>query len=588
MASRFVWYSLVSMPLFSSLAIAPTLPSAAQTADTIHADESTINIDDVPKRADLSSDDLVASSYDDVDSPVHLPDEPLSNRWSDGVSPFNGSISAPEYRVESASSDEAEDASDASRLDVERPAMAQITSVSRLSDVQSTDWAYQALRSLVERYGVIVGYPDGTFRGNRSLSRYEFAVAVLAALDRITELIDQGLADRVERDDLDTLLRLQTEFAADLALLGGRMRSLESRTALIEANRFSITTKLSGEAIFAFSGRSGVDEDNRTVFRDRVRLDLVTSFTGYDQLNTRLVAGSARPFNAASAFDAVDAGTSEGSLVPRIRGNTDNDLELDWLAYRFPVGDRLDAYVSATGGIHSDYVPSTFSPLFDDFDGGNGSISAFSQESPIYRIGGGAGAAISIFLADDSLALTASYLADDAADPTPGQGLFNGDYAALGQITFLPGDRLQIGATYIHGYHTEDNAIFDLGQGDEFFVGTVPANAAHIELGTSAVTNSYGVQASYQVNSRFTVHAFGGYTDVIFVDQGNGEVWYYGVGFGFPDLLLPGSLGGLMRGVEPYLGGVEGVDLTVENDTSVHLEAFYKLRLSDFISITPG
>ncbi|MGJ3245398.1 MAG: iron uptake porin [Elainellaceae cyanobacterium] len=553
MASRFVRYSLVSMPLFSSLAIAPTLPSAAQ----------------------------------DVDSPVHLQDEPLSNRWSEEISRFNSSISTPEYRVESASSDRSED-SVPSSLNVERPAMAQITSVSQLSDVQPTDWAYQALRSLVERYGVIVGYPDGTFRGNRSLSRYEFAAAVLAALDRINELIDQGLADRVERNDLDTLLRLQTEFAADLALLGGRMRSLESRTTLIEENQFSTTTKLRGEAIFAFSGRAGGDEDNRTVFRDRVRLNLITSFTGQDQLNTRLVAGNARPFNAASSFDAVDAGTAEGSLVPRVRGNTDNDVELDWLAYRFPIGDRLDAYVSATGGIHSDYVPSTFSPLFDDFDGGNGSISAFSQESPIYRIGGGAGAAISVFFADDMLALTAGYLADDAADPTPGQGLFNGDYAALGQITVLPGDRLQIGATYIHGYHTEDNAIFDLGQGDEFFVGTVPANAAHIELGTSAVTNSYGLQASYQVNSRFTVHAFGGYTDVIFADQGNGEIWYYGVGFGFPDLLLPGSLGGLMIGVEPYLGGVEGVDLAVENDMSVHLEAFYKLRLSDFISITPG
>jgi hypothetical protein len=42
--------------------------------------------------------------------------------------------------------------------------MAQVNSVSELVDVQPTDWAYQALKSLVERYGVVTGYPDGTFR----------------------------------------------------------------------------------------------------------------------------------------------------------------------------------------------------------------------------------------------------------------------------------------------------------------------------------------------------------------------------------------------------------------------------------------
>lgn len=49
--------------------------------------------------------------------------------------------------------------------DVEENAMAQVTSVSQLSDVQPSDWAFQALQSLVERYGVIAGYPDGTIPG---------------------------------------------------------------------------------------------------------------------------------------------------------------------------------------------------------------------------------------------------------------------------------------------------------------------------------------------------------------------------------------------------------------------------------------
>jgi BMFP domain-containing protein YqiC len=126
-------------------------------------------------------------------------------------------------------------------------AMSQVTSVSQLSDVRPTDWAFQALQSLVERYGCIVGYPDGTYRGNRALTRYEFAAGVNACLDKITELIG-STGNLVTRDDLAILQRLQEEFAAELATLRGRVDGLEARTAELEANQFSTTTKLAGEA----------------------------------------------------------------------------------------------------------------------------------------------------------------------------------------------------------------------------------------------------------------------------------------------------------------------------------------------------
>ncbi|MGB3636575.1 MAG: iron uptake porin, partial [Rivularia sp. (in: cyanobacteria)] len=61
--------------------------------------------------------------------------------------------------------------------------MSQVTNVNQLSDVQPTDWAFQALQSLVERYGCIAGYPNGTFRGNRAMTRYEFAAGLNACLD---------------------------------------------------------------------------------------------------------------------------------------------------------------------------------------------------------------------------------------------------------------------------------------------------------------------------------------------------------------------------------------------------------------------
>jgi hypothetical protein len=90
---------------------------------------------------------------------------------------------------------------------------AQVTSVSQLTDVQPTDWAFTALQSLVERYGCIAGYPDRTYRGQRAMTRYEFAAGLNACLDKINEIIASGLADKVSKEDLAALQRLQEEFA---------------------------------------------------------------------------------------------------------------------------------------------------------------------------------------------------------------------------------------------------------------------------------------------------------------------------------------------------------------------------------------
>ncbi len=132
--------------------------------------------------------------------------------------------------------------------------MEQVTSVSQLTDVKPTDWAFQALQSLVERYGCIVGYPDKTYRGNRALSRYEFAAGVNACLDRINELLAAATADLVKKEDLVALQKLQEEFAAELAALRGRLDTLEVRTATLERQQFSTTTKLTGNIWINLTG----------------------------------------------------------------------------------------------------------------------------------------------------------------------------------------------------------------------------------------------------------------------------------------------------------------------------------------------
>ena len=67
----------------------------------------------------------------------------------------------------------------------------QVTSISQFSDVKPTDWAYQALNNLVDRYGCVAGYSNGTFAGGQSMTRYEAAALLNACLDRVTEVTDE-------------------------------------------------------------------------------------------------------------------------------------------------------------------------------------------------------------------------------------------------------------------------------------------------------------------------------------------------------------------------------------------------------------
>ena len=181
--------------------------------------------------------------------------------------------------------------------------ISQVTSVSQLSDIQPNDWAFQALQSLVERYGCVAGYPNGTFRGNRALSRYEFAAGLNACLDRVNELIATATADLTTKQDLATIQKLQNDFSAELATLKGRVDTVEAKTADLEANQFSTTTKLQGQVVAVVSGVVSGDKvgtsnitSKNTTLGARTRLELVTSFTGKDTLFTRLESNNINSF----------------------------------------------------------------------------------------------------------------------------------------------------------------------------------------------------------------------------------------------------------------------------------------------------
>ncbi len=454
--------------------------------------------------------------------------------------------------------------------------ISQVTSVSQLSDVQPTDWAFAALQSLVERYGCIAGYPNGTYRGNRALTRYEFAAGLNACLDRVNELIATATADIVSREDLDTLQRLQQEFSAELATLRGRVDALEARTAEIEANQFSATTKLVGEAAFTLAGAEGDDVDTEIVFNDKIRLQLVTSFTGKDKLFTRLTAG-----NIGNTF-ATQIGTNEGRFAHD--GPNGNDIILDRLHYVFPVGDNLRVTTMASLGAHHFYA-DVFNPGLNSGGGATGALSRFAERNPIYRLGiarSSTGAGFSYKLGS-AIKLEGGYLAKQGADPSEKRGLFNGNYSALGQIVFQPAKRFKLGLTYVNGYDPGEGTFAFGGTGTNFANGLLPGSEER-----RINSNSYGVQAQIDLSSKFSIRGWGSYTDVDFGGGGDAEIWNYALALVFPDLGKKGGLGAIIAGAEPYAGKISPTPANFENDTPIHIEALYRYPLNDNISITPG
>ncbi|MBD2447796.1 iron uptake porin [Nostoc sp. FACHB-152] len=468
----------------------------------------------------------------------------------------------------------------------------QVTSVSQLSDVQPTDWAFAALQSLVERYGCIAGYPNQTYRGNRALTRYEFAAGLNACLDRINELIATSTADLVNKEDLATLQKLQEEYASELQTVRGRVDALEAQTAAIESQQFSTTTKLRGEAVFALasvfgsdrainsdaenSGGSRAELDENVIFADRVRLNFDSSFTGKDRLRVRLQARNITSFNTAVT------GTNQTRLG--FDGNESNNVSVSALFYRFPVGDSTMVSVATEGLEYIDEVPG----LSRNFDSsGSGALSRFGRYNPIYRAAEGPGVIINHKF-NNFLTLTAGYVVPSGVgnDPSDGNGIFNGSYSALGQVTVQPLSQLSLAFTYVNAYYTG-------GSGVSGSTGTGFANNPFNGARTSV--NNYSVTANYKLSSKFTVTAWGNYTNAqaenTAVARSNADIWHWAVQLGFPDLGREGNFGGIVFGVPPYVADnqfVAGNNRRQDDDISYHLEAFYRYKLNDNIAVTPG
>jgi hypothetical protein len=489
----------------------------------------------------------------------------------------------------------------------------QVTSVSQLKDVQPTDWAFQALQSLVERYGCIAGYPDGTFRGSRAMTRYEFAAGLNSCLDRVNELIASATADLVTKQDLAVLQKLQEEFQAELATLRGRVDALEATTAELKAKQFSTTTKLEGTAVFDLGAAGGQkinrnpvldalgnptfnpvtgkqifannDVDSQTTLGGWVALNLNTSFTGKDLLRTRLLAGNIQAYESRT-------GARESQID--YQEDTGNALTLDELYYSFPVG-KARVFVGTKDLLANDIVPTTTNLQGD-------TVSSYFGDNPLsYDFKGGAGLGFN-YQATKSVNLALAYLADDATAGKAGSdnGLTGGNSTLFGQLTFNVGKKFTGAVTYNHAYSAGNNS-FGIDSSSIGLAGTLPvlvtpATGTPFVVGGAQTVDALGLNASYAFSPKFNVSGwtgFGRVNDKESAFKYEANLFNWAVNFGFPDMFREGNYGGISVGSAPYATQSKfkfagGPTFKGEEDSPFMAQAFYRFKVSDNISIQPG
>ena len=468
-----------------------------------------------------------------------------------------------------------------------------VTSVSQLSDVRSTDWAFTALQSLVERYGVIAGYPDRTFRGRQALTRYEFAAGLNSALDKINEIISAGLADKVSKEDLATLQKLQEEFAAELATLRGRVDALDAKVTKLEAQQFSTTTKLRGEAIFglaaATDGVGATTDKTNLVFQYRTRLNFDTSFTGKDLLRTRLQATNANTngrIDTGGTTPFSGLGVANASRLSYETGVTSNTFELNRLFYRFPIGDSFTAYIAPLG--QTEDVINPLNPLESD---SQGTISRFGRYSPLNRIasgGGTSGLAVAgfdwKFTKDANLQV--AYSSSNAAAATGQGGVTGADTKIAAQLVYKPTEALTLGVGYANAY-TVNNSLGS-GLNAEFLPNAT--NTALASPGVSGIqSNTVVGNLVWDITKKFSFTTWGAFVFANSTGATTASATFtsWNATLAGKDLFSEGDLAALSFGQPLFTSSVGGVAVASPS-TPYQLEALYRFRVSKNITITPG
>jgi hypothetical protein len=475
----------------------------------------------------------------------------------------------------------------------------QVTSITQFTDVRPGDWAFQALTNLIERYGCVAGYPNGSFKGGQALSRYEAAALLNACLDRVTEVTDE-------------LKKLIKEFEQELAVLRGRVDGLEAKVGELEATQFSTTTKLSGLATFvvganAFSGsaintgantfnrapneftgrpRTPVPLPNATTFNYDLQLTFDTSFTGKDLLRSKLRAGNFGSSVFGGEPHALALAQLETAFEEDCGTGADcgDVVAIDKLYYQWPIGSGFTATLGARVGQEDMLAlwPSVYpSDTILNVMTVNGAPAAYSK-----NLGAGAG----LWWQNNGFSVSTNYVAanGDSGNPSVtaedgGGGLGNRNSGATGSVQL--------------GYQQEQwglAAIWTYVQSETQFVpGTTPFTHSAIDHNSDAATSAWGLSAFWQpLRSGWLPSLSLGWginSTTYSTSQPRGSLstsqsWM--VGLQWTDVFAKGNDFGFAVAQPVFATAL--TDGVTPNDGNYVWEWWYKFQVTDNISITPA
>jgi len=515
--------------------------------------------------------------------------------------------------------------------------MSQITNVNQLRDVAPTDWAYEALRSLVDRYGCISGFPNQTYRGNQPLSRYEFAAGLNSCLNQIERLI--ASTGSVEQEDIDTINRLGQEFEAELTTLGGRVDEIKSQVAILEDNQFSTTTKFSGNLFLNFTGAtasddvlaetvsldtpfalrragrdannnpivSNITEDPEITFGYYTWLNFNSSFTGQDNLAIQLVAGngnspannyvSAGLYNTFGTPFTDQTGTASGT----------GSVEVREIFYDFPIGEKLRVVIGPRINWYRYFDNNNYTFFLTGASSFNS--SGGTLVNPIDRGSG----AILTYDFNDLLSFKVGYLAENTeflpsaffnTSSDPNNGLFSASQTITAELDFAIADRANIRLLYTRATVDNNQPLFDgdgnltgfgvggatgepiYGVADDGFGGTIG----------DAPSDTFALNVDFKIFERLGIFGRYNYGSTSIrprnSDLENGEVnaQAFQAGLAFPDLGKEGALGTISF-VVPFdvLDGEEFLASGLgDGGTQFDLEATYNFPVNSNLSILPA
>jgi len=435
----------------------------------------------------------------------------------------------------------------------------QATSVTQFTDVKPGDWAYQALGNLIEKYGCISGVADGTFGGGRPLTRFEAAALLSGCLDRVTETTDE-------------IQRLANDFSKELSILKGRVASVEKTVKTLEAQQFSTTTKLKGEATFVLGGVPGARLANSTnvgnaALNYDVRISLDTSFTGKDLLKTRLRSGnfSSTPFGSSSSLFKLDKAETYA-----------NAWYLDRLYYRFPALKK-GVYLTAGAQVRNTemaWVPTAYKSDILDFFSVAGAPGVYNKAT-----GSGFGVewAQPTKKGKGGFIANLNYVAQNGNDSTKGQFDEDGSLNTLAQVGYRSS---QYGIAFGYRYGTEGSRVRNFNA----------IGGGSGALGANQTSNGYALNAYWQPKKSGivpSVSAAYGWNTVSLSNNRttpnaatDSQTWM--AGLQWSDVFLKGNAAGVAVGAPGNAASL------ADDKKAMMAEIFYRHKVSDNVTVTPA